>query len=516
MEEHVNKPAETRWIKAELNAAMKIVEKSPVILFRRLPGEDARLVYVSENVMRFGYTADEFTTLKVSFEDLVHPDDHDRMGQEINDFAEKGVTDYTQYYRITARNGNVHWVEDTTTTETDADGNILFYQGTVVDITERVLAEEKLKKTEARFRRIVETAAEGFVMIDVNARIMDVNEAFCRMLGYSRKELLERDPLDLADSEFRAFLKINGPALLKQTHSSFEGSLKARNGRRVPVLLHCNSLLADSGEMLGYVGFVADLTRHKKSLLLAGEVQKNLLPKGPPAISGLDIAGKSVPCEEVGGDFFDYLQPRTPDGPDPSVLTVAIGDIAGHGIDSALLMATARAVFRDQYTVTGNLPTIVAEMNRVLQSDFNPTSGFMTLFALQIDQNLCALRWVRAGHDPALVYNSMADSFSELGGPGVALGVLDDTEFIEGSVKGIAPGSVISLGTDGIWEAFNPSGMRFGKDRFRSLIRKYASESAADILKHVYREVHEFAQGAKQQDDITLVIIKVLDAISCG
>jgi sigma-B regulation protein RsbU (phosphoserine phosphatase) len=251
------------------------------------------------------------------------------------------------------------------------------------------------------------------------------------------------------------------------------------------------------------------MTDQKKSLVLAGEVQKSLLPKTPPRITGLDIAGLSVPCEEIGGDYYDYLQPSAKAAPAPGVLTVTVGDIAGHGVDSALLMATARAVMRDRYRVSGNLSKVVNELNHALITDFITTHQFMTLFALEIGRSHDTIRWVRAGHDPALLYRPDTDRFTELEGPGMVLGVERDVQFRESVEKNVPPGSIIALGTDGIWEAFNPAGEMYGKRRFKDIIRQNADQNASAILDHVYKDVHSFTEGLKPQDDITLVILKI-------
>ena len=133
----------------------------------------------------------------------------------------------------------------------------------------------------------------------------------------------------------------------------------------------------------------------------------------------------------------------------------------------------------------------------------------MTLFAVEIDRTHDTIRWVRAGHDPALLYSPDTDGFTDLGGPGMVLGVAKDVQFRESVLNNVSPGSIIALGTDGIWEAFNPAGEMFGKHQFKEIIRQNADRSAATILDHVYQDIHSFTEGLKPQDDITLVILKI-------
>ncbi len=500
---------DTHDMREQLRLAMKIVEKSPVVLFRRLPAPDTTLVYVSDNIALTGYSAEDFLKERITFSDIVHPDDYERLGQEIEAYARQDIGDYTQLYRIVTRDGDVRWVEDTTTTERDEDGKILYYQGIVVDITERKLAEEELSRSEAKFRRILETAAEGFVMMDDKLRIVEVNDAYCRMLGYERGELIGRQPFDLATDEFKRFLMTNRERLLSAKHRIFEGTYIAKDGHLVPVLIHGNTLLDEDGEQLGHVAFVTDLTEQKRSLLLAGEVQKSLLPKRPPQIAGLDIAGISIPCEEIGGDYFDYLKQPNDSDTGNDLLAVTVADIAGHGVDSALLMATARTAMRDRFAAPGHLGEIVGDINRSLLEDFSTTDRFMTLFALQVDRRRRRLRWVRAGHDPALVYYPDSDRFQELGGDGLPLGISDDWPIDVGRADDLTRGSIIAVGTDGVWESRNIRNEMFGKERFKDIIRQSADAPAEKIVQKIKAALVEYT-GGKFEDDITLVIVKIV------
>ena len=169
-----------------LHMAQVIIDKSPVILFRRLAGDDPCLIYVSENIARFGYTADRFLSGQTVFRDIVHPNDNERTIEEIKEHTRKNVR-YTQFYRIVTSKGDIRWVEDQTTVVRDAPGNKRYNQGIVIDITESRLAEEELRKSEEKFRRIVETTGEGFLMMDDDLKIQYANDAYCRMLDTSRK-----------------------------------------------------------------------------------------------------------------------------------------------------------------------------------------------------------------------------------------------------------------------------------------------------------------------------------------
>jgi sigma-B regulation protein RsbU (phosphoserine phosphatase) len=489
-----------------LSMAQVIINNSPAILFRRIAGSEPRLVYVSDNISQMGYTAEEFLNEDVTFRDIVHPEDLERVRDEIQDYKDKDVEEYTQVYRCITKSGDIRWVEDQTSVVRDADGTQTHNQGILVDITDKKLAQEKLRKSEEKFRRIVETAVEGFILMNENLVIKDVNDAYCRMLGYSREELLGKTPLDLATEEFRQFLLTNREMILLKERRVFEGSCVAKDGHHVPILVHGNMLRDDQGKVIGNMAFVTDMTEQKKTLALASEVQKSLLPQEKPRVKGLDIAGKNVSCDEIGGDYFDFLWQRdSQKGP----FSVVVGDISGHGVDSALLMTTARAFLRMRASQPGTISEIITAMNRHLTRDVLESGMFMTLFYLAIDPINRNLEWVRAGHDPAILYDPSRDQFEEFKGKGVALGVDETFDYKENGWSGLANGQIIAIGTDGIWEAVNKEGKMFGKDRLRSIIRSNANTGASDILTAVYNELSRYTQGQRSEDDITLVVIKV-------
>ena len=489
-----------------LGMAQLIVDRSPVVLFRRKAGDDPRLEYISENLRQFGYAPEEFFKGEIKYPDIVFKEDMERVKEEIDGFADADLEEYTQLYRIITKSGEIRWVEDQTSVVRDDAGIKTHNQGILIDITERKLAEEKLRKSEEKFRRIVETAAEGFLLMDEDLKIVDLNDAYCRMLGYSREELLGKTMFDLATDDFRAYLLANNETLLAQEYREFEGSVVTKNGHTIPILVHGNSLQDDQGSNIGNVAFVTDMTEHKKALILASEVQKSLLPQEKPEVSGLDIAGRNVSCDEIGGDYFDFLWRQN--SPKDS-FSIVVGDISGHGVDSALLMTTARAFLRMRASQPGTISEIISEMNSHLASDVLDSGKFMTLFYLAIDPEQRALSWVRAGHDPALVYTPDINEFEELDGSGIALGVISDFEYIANQKKGLKNGQIIAIGTDGIWEAFNTEGQMFGKKRLRDIIRKHAEASADEILGEVYAGLNSYMSGTKSEDDITLVIIKV-------
>jgi sigma-B regulation protein RsbU (phosphoserine phosphatase) len=163
--------------------------------------------------------------------------------------------------------------------------------------------------------------------------------------------------------------------------------------------------------------------RMKNALGLAQEVQQSLLPQSDPLLPGFDIAGTSIYCDETGGDYYDFIET---DRGGQAGLAVVVGDVSGHGVSSALLMATARALILLRSSMPGEAAVIINDVNRHLSLDTARTGNFMTFFYCEFTERETEVRWVRAGHDPALVYDPSTNAFDELKGQGLALG-MDDT-----------------------------------------------------------------------------------------
>ena len=268
-----------------------------------------------------------------------------------------------------------------------------------------------------------------------------------------------------------------------------------------------------TNDEIGYTGDVInemteglrERERLQQSLDIAMEVQQNLLPGQDPKLEGLDISGTSIYCEETGGDYYDYLMIGESG---QKKICLVVGDVADHGIPSALLMTTARAFLRQRTSRSGELDQVVSDVNQQLTRDVEDSGRFMTLFICEIDRSNQVIHWVNAGHDPAIIYDRESDRFEELTGNSLPLGVSGMTAYQKLDKK-IIPGQMIMIGTDGIWEAQNPQGEMFGKERFKGIIRKNADRPAKDIIQGVIKEIDNFCHPLEKADDVTLVVTKI-------
>ena len=246
-----------------------------------------------------------------------------------------------------------------------------------------------------------------------------------------------------------------------------------------------------------------DRIRLISSLKLAEEVQRNLLPTQAPRIPGLDISGISIYCDETGGDYYDYL--NLPG----DRLGIVVADAADHGISAALQMATARAFLLSASQKNVGISGVIEDINRYLVRDSLHTGRFVSLFMLEIDPQRKSLCWVRAGHEPAFLFEPESNGFKQLSGEGIVLGVDEDYRFHSSTHHPWKSGSVIVIGTDGIHETHNEGGIMFGRDRLQKVIRRTHEEKAASIQSAILEDVQNFRGSAPQEDDITLVVVKL-------
>jgi sigma-B regulation protein RsbU (phosphoserine phosphatase) len=240
----------------------------------------------------------------------------------------------------------------------------------------------------------------------------------------------------------------------------------------------------------------------RQSLDLAKEVQQNLLPAKAPDYSGLDVAGRSIYCDQTGGDYFDYLDTGRS-------FQFVVGDVAGHGIAAALLMSSVRASLRQCYDSGDDIGAVISDVNRHITMDVGVSGQFMTLFYLAVDSDRKTMQWVRAGHDPGMLYRLSVDRFEELGGPGMALGVDPEWPYTVQEAKGLQAGDIVLIGTDGIWEAFNGDGAMFGKAAVKKILRAMRDQPAGVILAAVFDAVASHVGETKIADDMTLIVVKM-------
>ncbi|SHO44209.1 PP2C family protein-serine/threonine phosphatase [Desulfopila aestuarii] len=242
-------------------------------------------------------------------------------------------------------------------------------------------------------------------------------------------------------------------------------------------------------------------------LAIAGKIQRSFFPSCSQCLGCYELAGNSISCTGIGGDYFDFF--LNLDCPHQTA-KIVVADVSGHGIDAALLMSSARAFIRSHWSRSKKPDKFISKVNRHFCLDNTRTGHFMTLFYLDVDLDTGNGSWVRAGHDPALLLTPDLDKFYELKGFGLPIGV--DCDYCYNAYQFARPpeGTIIAIGTDGIWNAINEDGEFFSKDRFKELLRISSHLSAEEIVDVVFQELAVFCKNVPLDDDITLVIIKAL------
>lgn len=368
-------------------------------------------------------------------------------------------------------------------------------------------------KLNLRYRIIITFVFASFIPI-IDVSLMSYTKAEM-MLGQDPQQVLESLGMFIS---FALFVDLSVAILLSHLLSKIivhpVTEMKNAMARVEKGDLNARVKVCDNNE-LGVLGNnfnrmtegLRDRYHIRQSLALAREVQQDLLPKAPPAVEELDIAGKIIYSDETGGDYYDYIHPIDPAS---DKIGIVVGDVSEHGIPSAILMASTRAFIRQRAALEGDIATLITDVNYQFTRDVEDSGRFMTLFFISIEYKANLLRWVRAGHDAAILYDPVADNFDMLKGKGVALGINGEYQFSENSQKGFEKGWIIVLATDGLWEAVDADGQMFGKDRIRQIIRETANQSARSINQHIVDAVQAFSRSKVPEDDITLVVIKRL------
>ena len=285
-----------------------------------------------------------------------------------------------------------------------------------------------------------------------------------------------------------------------------EGSIYKFHPKPCPAQTLGSAIQSGIDEYLKVTTDQTQLKKVQKSLAKASKIQRMLMPKSDPQVEGFDIAGKSIPCDETGGDYYDFINPAEWGR---EKIGIVVADVIGHGIPAALLMTSVRAFFRERILSPGAGVAIVSDVNKRLVQDIEEHNLFITMFYSEIDLNENCFRWVHAGHESALHYDPAKDAFATLGGEGVPLGVIGEWGYEESKIP-YGPGQIILIATDGIKEACNPVNEHFGNERLQTVIRNHYRKPAKDILQAVFDALANFRHTAERKDDETLVVIKSL------
>ncbi|CAG1009420.1 Phytochrome-like protein cph1 [Anaerolineales bacterium] len=301
---------DVRLADQKMREAQLVLENSPVILFRWKAAAGWPVELVSENASQFGYTPEDFLSGTIPYASIIHPDDLERVVREVSKYSSSGVDHFQQEYRIVTRDGQVRWTDDRTMTERDAQGNVMYYQGTVMDITERKRTEEELRRQTALFRSLFERSPEAITIVDQEDRILNVNRSFEDLFGYQEAEIQGRYVNDLivsgpykdeAEGITRSALG-EGQVVEKETvRCTKDGSLVDVSMVGYPIYVE--------RQIIGGSGIYRDITERKKveRSLYERERQYRTLVEQIPAIVYVDDVKDGIQTIYIGPQIEKIL-----------------------------------------------------------------------------------------------------------------------------------------------------------------------------------------------------------------
>lgn len=374
--------------------------------------------------------------------------------------------------------------------------------------------KEALRESELRYRLLWETATDAIILIDVESKIHFTNPAVELVFGYKQEELIGKSLTVLQPERLRG-LHREGMRRYLQTGErklnwrATETVGLRKDGTEIPIEVAFSHMELDG--IHWFVGFIRDVTERKRAeqvlrqnqeqFRVAREIQQHLFPKAAPELPGFEIAGASHPADATGGDYFDYLP--MPD----QQLGVVVGDVTGHGVGPALLMAETRAYLRILAKNEEDTGEILTQANAALSEDVG-IERFVTVLLARLDSVSRTLTYANAGHPPGYILTAAGEIKAKLTRTGVPLGIRNEATYRSSDPIQLASGDLILLLTDGFEEAISPDDAPFGNERVLQVVRDHRHRPAAKIVQALYEAVRMFSCNIPQADDLTAIVIR--------
>jgi PAS domain S-box-containing protein len=508
-----------RWARQALQDARDqlryLLSESPAVIYSARPCEDYGRTFVSDTITsQLGYEPHEFTDDAVFWLRHIHPDDVAQIVAALPVLFEHDR--HVLEYRFRHRDGKYRWVHDEMKLIRDRKRQPLEIVGYWADITERKRTEEALCTSEHRYRQLLDAVTTyTYSVAFLNGRPATTQHtAGClRATGYGAEEFAA-DPylwFRMIHPDDRELVQQYVARILEgETTPPIEHRILHKDGG---VHWLRNTIIQRRNEadlLVGYDGLVEDVSERKQAeealrervsqLVAAEAIQARLWPKDSPALPGFDIAGTAYSAEFADGDYFDYV-PMT-DGS----LGLVVGDVSGHGLGPAIVMALTYAHLRSLAQVYNGIDDILTRLNQFL---VNETDHFVTLLFGRLIPDTRSFEAINAGHPPGYVLDSSGQVKGQIESTTVPLAVVPDAKFQYCDSITLDTNDIVLLYTDGIIEARSPEGVMFGQQRMLEVVGTHRDRPAADILKALHGAVQDFCRPGKPQDDVTAIVIKV-------
>lgn len=455
------------------------------------------------------------------------------------------VTDFES--RIYRKDGSVIWIAENVRAIRDANNQLLYYEGTVEDITQRQMAEEKLRESEALYHSLVETLPQNIFRKDLDGRFTFANQRFCNTVGRKAEDILGKTDFDLYPRELAAKYQQDDHKILEK-NKLFE-TVEANQppgGEMIYVQVVKTPLYDSQGKTIGLQGIFWDISERKRAeeqvrlataelgrsrealrkkneqmeddLKMAREIQQSMLPQQYPTFpksaapreSLFKFSHRYLPTGTVGGDYFNVLALSDTEA------GVFICDVMGHGVRSSLVAAMIRALVEELKPLSNDPGKMLTQLNRdlcaILKHTGSPT--LTTAFYLTADAATGKLRYANAGHPkPFLVHRHTGNVEAlgnGLGKKNPALGLFENAAYATGEST-IIPGDLVMLFTDGLYEVEGLDQKLYTNEMLKDAVTRRAPLPASELFDELLAEIKTFALGQDFVDDVCLVGMEMED-----
>jgi len=371
-----------------------------------------------------------------------------------------------------------------------------------------ITAHKNADATVRRLSNAVEQTADAIYITSRDGIIEYVNPGFEVITGYSREEALGRTPRLLRSGQHDAehYRGLWGALLAGEV---FRGTMvnRRKNGEIYYAEMTITPIKDTTGAVTHFVAVGKDMTDRRKrqeremELGIARAVQAELFPTRAPHLAGFDLAGAAHPATEMCGDYFDFI--RVENGR----LGLVVGDVSGHGLGPALVMAEARAYLRAYLRTLADASTVLRAVNETLVADLED-GRFVSMLLAVLDLDARSLSYANAGHPPGYVLGADGGVKAVLESTGTPLGLYPDCHVSTTRSVPLADGDAVILLTDGITESQAPDGSFLGADGALRIVRGLLHGSAQQVLDGLVAGVREFTGGCAPVDDVTAIVCK--------
>jgi sigma-B regulation protein RsbU (phosphoserine phosphatase) len=444
----------------------------------------------------------------------------------------------SQIYR---KDGGIIWISENCRAVRDADGKILYYEGTVEDITHRRQAEQALRNSESLYHSLVETMPQNVFRKDLQGRFTFANQQYCDHYNCKLEDILGKTDFDFFPKELAEQYTRDDRRVIEtgQTYEITEDHHPLGQERRITQVVKTPLYGAD-GQIIGLQGIFWDITdkkraeeqirlataelarsreelRAKNSLMeenlrMAGEIQSAMLPQQYPVFphnvapeqSDFQFTHRYSPAETVSGDFFGITALSDNEA------AVFICDVAGHGVRAALVTAMIRALAEELKPFAREPGVFLRKLNSDLCSILKSTGSPMltTAFYLVADSRAGTVRYSNAGHPKPLLLRRAGNNVEALanncGHSQPALGLFDDPPYETTEAK-IAPGDCVMLFTDGLYEVQGADEELYSQQRLMVDVQALVGKNPGQMFDALLEAVRAFSASHEFEDDVCLV-----------